>query len=134
MDSQAAIDDFLAGRVFAVVGASRNRDKYGNKVLRCYLQNDLIAWPVNPNESEVEGAECFASLTALPEPVHGVSLITPPQVTEGVVDEAAQLGIRRLWMQPGSESDSAVARAEELGIAVISGGPCILVSLNYKEG
>lgn len=133
MDSQAAIDDFLAGRVFAVVGASRNRSKYGNKVLRCYMQNDLIAWPVHPGETEVEGTECVPDLASLPEPVHGVSIITPPAVTESVVEQAGELGIRRLWIQPGAESDAAIARAEALGMSVVSGGPCILVALGYQE-
>ena len=133
MDSQGAIDDFLAGRVFAVVGASRDRSKYGNKVLRCYMQNDLIAWPVHPRESEVEGAECFPDLSSLPEPVHGVSIITPPQVTEAVVEEAAKLGIRRIWIQPGAESDAAMERAREHGMSLIAEGPCILVALKFRD-
>jgi len=133
MDAKALIDDFLVGKVFAVVGASTDRSKYGNKVLRCYLQNDLVAWPVNPREEEIEGVPCYPDLASLPESVHGASIITPPGVTLRVVEQAAQAGIRRLWMQPGSESDEAVARAEELGLSVIAGGPCLLVALGYRE-
>lgn len=133
MHVRSAIDDFLAGDTFAVVGASTDRAKYGNKVLRCYLQNDLTAIPVHPSASEIEGVACVPSLSALAEPVHGVSIITPPPITERVVEEAAELGLTRLWMQPGAESEDALARAEELGLSVIARGPCLLVVLGFRE-
>ncbi|MFT7669017.1 MAG: putative CoA-binding protein [Planctomycetota bacterium] len=133
MDVQANIDEFLVGQVFAVVGASTNRSKYGNKVLRCYLQNDLIAWPVHPSEVEIEGVPCVSDFDSLVESVHGLSIVTPPLVTESVVEAAAEAGIKRLWMQPGAESNKAISRAKELGMTVIAGGPCILVALGFKE-
>lgn len=133
MDVQAEIQEFLAGTSFAVAGASRNREKYGNKVLRAFLQNDLVAWPVHPTEEEIEGVACSPDLASLPEAVHGLSIITPPAVTETLVEEAAAVGIKRLWMQPGAESPTAVERARELGLHVISGGPCILVALKFRD-
>ncbi len=133
MDVQASIDDFLAGQVFAVAGASRDREKYGNKVLRCYLQNDLIAWPVHPTEEEVEGVPCSPDLASLPEPVHGLSIITPPAVTSELVEQAAQAGIKRVWIQPGAESNEAISKAKDLGLTVIAGGPCLLVALGFGE-
>jgi len=133
MNDQASIDAFLAGKSFAVVGASRDRSKYGNKVLRVYLQNGRTVYPVNPNIDEVEGLPCYPDLASLPEPVHGVSIITPPKVTESVVEQAGQLGIGHLWMQPGAESETAIRRAEQLGINLIAGGPCALVVMGYRE-
>ncbi len=133
MDVQAAIAEFLSGKVFAVAGASTNREKYGNKVLRAFLQKELVAWPVHPSETEIEGVPVSASLAALPEAVHGLAIITPPAVTEGLVEEAHRLGIKRVWMQPGAESPEAIARAKELGMLVIAGGPCLLVALGYRE-
>ncbi len=130
---QDKISEFLAGDVFAVVGASNDRWKYGNKVLRCYLQNGRKPIPVNPNATTVEGIAAVPDLASLPEPVHGASIITPPDVTERIVEEAAAAGITRLWMQPGAESDRAIERAEELGLSVIVGGPCVLVALGYRE-
>jgi predicted CoA-binding protein len=129
----ASIEKFLEGRVFAVAGASSDRSKYGNKVLRCYLQHGLKAYGIHPREQQVEGAACFAKLVDLPESVHGLSIITPPSVTEKLVEEAAQAGIRHLWMQPGAESPAAIARARALGLEVIAGGPCLLVVLGYRE-
>lgn len=133
MDTRREIDDFLAGSAYAVVGASTNRAKYGNKVLRCYLQNGRTAYPVNPRAKTVEGLPCWPDLASLPGPVHGASIITPPEVTEQVVEEAAAAGIKRLWMQPGAESAAAVERARELGLSVIAGGPCLLVAMGYRE-
>lgn len=128
-----SVQDFLAGSKFAVVGASKDRSKYGNKVLRCYMQHGRTVYPVHPAADVIEGLPVSANLSSLPEPVHGVSIITPPAVTEAVVDEAIQLGIKHLWMQPGAESPSAIARAEAAGIDVIANGPCLLVVLGYGE-
>ncbi len=130
------IDAFLAGTRFAVAGASRDRAKYGNKVLRVYLQNGREVHPINPNAGEVEGLPAYADIATLVKVVpdiHGVSIITPPEVTEKLVEEIAVAGIRHIWMQPGAESERAVARAKELGLNVITGGPCILVAMGYRE-
>ena len=119
---------FLAHDAFAVVGASDNRSKYGNKVLRAYQQRGHRAFPVNPNQAEVEGLPCYADLASLPEPGRAVSIVTPPQVTERIVAQAAEAGVEYVWMQPGAESAAAVRRTEELGLTVIAGGPCVLVA------
>lgn len=128
-----ATQRFLSESRFAVVGASSDRSKYGNKVLRCYLQNGRDAVPVHPREPVVEGVTACASLSAIPGGVGAVSVITPPAVTERVVEEAGKLGIRHIWMQPGAESDAAIARARALGMNVIAGGPCVLVVLGFSD-
>ena len=133
MDARQEIDEYLSGSAFAVVGASNDRAKYGNKVLRCYLQRGRKAFPVNPRELEIEGAPSYPDLASLPEPVHGASIVTPPEVTERIVEDAARAGVKRLWMQPGAESPRAIERARELGLSVIAGGPCLLVALGYRE-
>jgi predicted CoA-binding protein len=134
MSPAERIREFLAAGPWAVVGASSNRAKYGNKVLRCCLQNGKTpVYPVNPRAGAIEGLAAHPSLSALPEPARAVSIITPPEITEAIVDEAARLGIRRLWMQPGAESPRALALAEARGIDCIAGGPCLLVVLGYRE-
>ncbi|MCY2961291.1 MAG: CoA-binding protein [Planctomycetota bacterium] len=133
MDAGEQIEDFLRGQAYAVVGVSKDRAKYGNKVLRCYLQKGRRAIPIHPREAEIEGQKCVPDLFALREPVHGLSIITPPAITERIVEDAAAAGITRLWMQPGAESPRAVERARELGMSVIAGGPCLLVALGYRE-
>jgi predicted CoA-binding protein len=129
MDETRAIEDFLAGTTYAVAGASNDRSKYGNRVLRAYVQHGRSAIPIHPREKVVEGIDAVPDLASLPEPVHGLSIVTPPRVTEQLVEDAARAGITRIWMQPGAESDAAIERAQELGLTVIAGGPCVLVSL-----
>ena len=133
MNIQERIAEFLAGSPHAVVGASQDRSKYGNKVLRAYQQHNLPAFPVNPNADEVEGVPAYPDLASLPESVHGISVITPPKTTDVIVQQAGELGIKNVWMQPGSESEEALSRAEELDMNVIAGGPCALVVLGYRE-
>ena len=133
MSEQELIKQFLAGKRFAVVGASTDRAKYGNKVLRVYLQNNLDAVPVNPNAEEVEGLPAYRDLGFVPDEIDGVSIITPPAVTEKVVEQAVARGIKNVWMQPGAESPAAIETAQRAGVNVIAGGPCILVALGYRE-
>ena len=127
------IDDFLAGDRIGVVGASKDPAKYGHQVLVDLVAHGYDAIPVHPREAEIEGRACVASVTDLPDDVHGLSIITPPAVTETVVTDAIAKGIRRLWMQPGAESASAIALAAETGLTVIAGGPCILVALRTRK-
>lgn len=128
-----AIQQFLAQKRFAVVGASADRVKYGNKVFRCYQQHGLNVVPVNPKDALVEGRRAFSMLSKVPTKIDAVSIITPPKVTESVVEEAGKLGIQHVWMQPGAESDAAIAKAKAFGMNVIAGGPCLLVALGFRE-
>jgi predicted CoA-binding protein len=132
-DPRRIIGEFLARGPYAVVGASADRAKYGNKVLRCYLQHDLEVYAVNPNCSEVEGQVCHANLRQVPAQVRGVSVITRPEVTEKIVEDAAAAGVEFVWMQPGAESRAAITVAEESGLKVIADGPCVLVALGFRD-
>ena len=133
MTIQEQIQQFLASPAFGVVGASTNRQKYGNKVLRCYLQNGRKAIPINPNEPEIEGIPCAATISDLPPDVESISMITPPDVTAKLVPLALEKGIKNIWMQPGAEHPEAVALCRERGINVIADGSCVLVVLGYHE-
>jgi predicted CoA-binding protein len=133
MTIQERIDRFLSAEAFGVAGASINRQKYGNKVLRCYLQHSRRAVPVNPNEAEIEGVVCVKGIGDLPPEVKSLSMITPPAVTEQIVPLAIAHGIENIWMQPGAESPAAVALCQEKGVNVIADGSCLLVVLGYHD-
>ena len=133
MSVQEQIDQFLSAAAFGVAGASANRQKYGNRVLRCYLQNGKRAVPLNPKEAEIEGIACVASVDDLPAEVTSLSMITSPAVTEQLVPQAIAHGIRNIWMQPGAESPAAVALCREKGVNVIADGSCLLVVMGYHE-
>ena len=133
MTIKQQIEQFLSSPIFAVVGASTNRDKYGNKVLRCYQQNGRPVIPVHPKEKQIEMVDCVASVMDLPDQVESLSVITPPGVTEKIVVQAGAKGIKNIWMQPGAESPAAVKYCEEQGLNVIADGSCLLVVLRYHE-
>ena len=130
----ASIHKMLNPKSLAIVGATP-RLQYGGRMLAAALNasDRLRVYPVNPRADEVEGLESYADLAALPRPVRAISIVTPPSITERVVEQAAELGIRHIWMQPGAESDKAVGRAERAGMNVIAGGACALVVQGYHE-
>jgi len=134
MTIEESIESFLGARTFGVVGASSNREKYGNKVLRCYLQNDREALPINPRGDIIEGLPVVRDIAALPAEVSALSIITPPKISEQVVEAAIARGtIRHLWFQPGAESPVASSKARNAGINVIDDGSCLLVVLGFRE-
>jgi predicted CoA-binding protein len=130
---EAQIEKFLSSPAFGVAGASTSREKYGNKVLRCYLQHGRRAVPIHPREPSIEGVACVTSIANLPPEVKSLSFITPPPVTEQLVEQAIAKGIENVWMQPGAESAKAIARCREAGVNVIGDGTCLLVVMGYHE-
>jgi predicted CoA-binding protein len=132
MTSKAAVEDFLGQQTLAVVGASRDEKKFGNKVYKDLIRKGYKTYPVNPNAEEIEGQPCYPDLSALPEAVDGVVFVVPPAQTEKVVREAAEVGVSRVWMQQGSESADAVRFCEDNGISVVA-GECILMFAEPAE-
>lgn len=124
-----SIETFFESPAFGVAGASNDRSKFGNRVLRAYLSHGRKAYPVNPNESKVEGISCVASVGELPPEVESLSIITPPHITEQVVKAALDKGIRNIWMQPGAESAAAIQACLDAKVNLIADGRCVLVEL-----
>lgn len=133
MAKKEQVEKFLTSAVIGVVGASNKRDKFGNKVLRCYLENGYRAIPVHPAQKEIEGLDCVASVADLPDEVKSISVITPPKITEKVVQMAAAKGIENIWMQPGAQSDTAISFCQQQGINLIADGTCVLVELGFSD-
>lgn len=133
MKDNALIQQFFTSEAYGVVGASTNREKYGNKVLRVYLQKHKKVYPINPHEKIIEGLTALPDVNALPEKVKSISIITPPPITEEVVVAAIHKGIKNIWMQPGAESEKAIKAAQHADINVIANGPCILIYLGFNE-
>ena len=134
MDESERIDRFLRSSRVAVVGASTSRAKFGNKVFRAYLRHGIDAVPIHPREPTIEGHVAYPDLASVPGRIEAVSLITPPRITEQVVEQALARGMTHLWMQPGAESPRAVDIAQRAGANVIFGGACVLVELPRRVG
>ena len=127
------VSAMLNAETYAVVGASRDTAKYGYLVYKAVKAAGKTAWPVNPSATNVDGDHCYPALDALPGVPEVAVLIVPPAVSESVVAECARLGIKNIWMQPGAESEAAVAACHAHGIAVVSGGPCLMVLLRTAQ-
>jgi len=128
MIPKASIEDFLDQKKIVVVGASRNRKKFGNAIFRELKSKGYQVFPVNPNATTIDNVPCYPSIKEVPEAADAVVLIVPPSVTEQVVLEVIQANIRRVWMQPGCESIRAVKLCRERGINVVY-GECLLMFL-----
>src|SRR3982750_2086904 len=106
-------------KVVAVIGASSNRNKFGNRAVRAFRQQGYTVVPINPNEPEVEGLRTYASVLDVPGTVDMASFYVPPEIGEQVIAEVAQKGIAEVWLNPGAESDALIARARALQITPI---------------
>lgn len=118
-DKERLISDFVNRRVWAVVGASQDRGKFGNRVFRSLCEAGYVVYPVNPKGGTLEGVQVYPTLADLPEMPEVVDFVVPPPVTEKVVKEAHRLGLNRLWMQPGAESEEAIAYCQANGIQLV---------------
>ena len=117
----------------AILGASKNRAKYGNKSVRAHSQQGYDVYPVNPNADEIEGLSAFASLADVPvQHLDRISVYLPPPVGIALIDEIAAKGCDELWLNPGSESDELIARARELGLNVVVA--CSIVDVGVSPG
>jgi len=116
----------------AIIGASKDRRKYGNKAVRAFLQQGYSVYPVNPKESEVEGLPVFRSIGDVPERPNMVSVYVPPEILKNLLPEIAAKGCDELWLNPGTESDEVLAEAERLGLNVIQA--CSIVGVGVSPG
>lgn len=132
-DQQPNITEFFKSEAFGIAGASSNREKYGNRVLRCYLQHKKKIYPVHPKAENLEGFACLKTLAQLPSNVKSLSIVTPPAVTEKIVAQAIAHGIKNIWLQPGAESAHAIDICRKNNINLICNGPCVLVELGFDE-
>jgi predicted CoA-binding protein len=123
----------MAKKTVAIVGASADRSKYGNKAVRAFQDAGWIVFPVHPTLKEVEGLEAYPNLDALPvTELDQVSLYVPAQAGIHVLDQAARKRPRELWLNPGSESPELLHRARELGLSVIQA--CSILGVGKYPG
>jgi predicted CoA-binding protein len=122
---QELIKEFMAKKRFAVVGATDNAEKYGNRIFKNLTSRGYEVYPVNPNLKEIEGVKCYPSLAELPVKVDVVDFVVPPNVTESILKECKRLELDRIWLQPGSESDAAIAYCHDNKLKVVY-GTCVM--------
>jgi hypothetical protein len=106
-------------KVVAVIGASNDRHKFGNRAVRAFRQQGYTVVPINPNVAEVEGLKSYASVLDVAGLIDMATFYVPPDVGERIIDEVARKQIREVWLNPGAESDALVARARALHLQPI---------------
>jgi predicted CoA-binding protein len=119
-------------RTVAVIGASNNRRKYGNKALRAFLAQGYAAIPINPREKEIEGHRAYASVLDVPETIDMATVYVPGHVGVRVMEELAAKQVGEVWLNPGADDPDVVARARELGLHVIQA--CSIIGIGESPG
>jgi predicted CoA-binding protein len=117
----------------AIVGASRDRAKFGNKSVRAHLQAGYDVYPVNPRGGEIEGLPVYRQLADVPvADLDRISVYVPPSIGLSLLPEIARKGCRQLWFNPGSDSDELLERARQLGLEPIVA--CSIVDVGASPG
>jgi len=125
-NSKQLIDEFVGLKSLAVVGVSRNKDKFGSAIYRELTTKGYKVFPVNPEMDMFEGDRCFAGVGALPEKPEGVLIVVQPKAAVKILEETAAAGVEYVWLQQGSNSPEGEARAKELNLKLVS-GECIFM-------
>ena len=124
---QDLIEEFMAQKRFAIVGATADTNKYGNEIFRNLTSRGYEVYPVNPRLEELEGTKCYPSLSDIPVKVDVVDFVVPPPVTTEILKECMKLGLDRIWLQPGSESEAAIAFCNENDLKVVH-SVCVMMN------
>lgn len=114
----------------AILGASNDRAKFGNKAVRAFVRQGCEVFPVNPKEQIIEGLRAFKSIADVPVRPHKISVYLPPPVLHKLLPDIAAKGCDELWLNPGTESDEVLAEAERLGLNVIQA--CSIVGIGVS--
>jgi uncharacterized protein len=119
----------------AILGASADRSKFGNKAVRAFLAKEYTVYPVNPKGGEIEGLPVRHSLSDIPVDVKldRITVYLPPAVSLKMLPQIVARGCKELWLNPGSESDELVAAAEKAGLNVIQACSIVDIGMSPHE-
>ena len=120
------ITAFIQHKNLALVGASRDGKSFGNFARKELVERGYQVTLVHPEAKEIDGQPCFPDLASVQSQVGGVVVCVPPAKAEGVLRQAAELGLRNVWLQQGAENPQLVALGQELGLELVT-GKCILM-------
>ena len=119
-------------KTVAIVGASNDRHKFGNKALRAFQSEGHTVIPINPHESQVEGIKAYASVLDVPGPIDMATVYVHGDVGVTIMDELAKKSVPEVWLNPGADDDPVVERARVLGLNVIIA--CSIMGVGESPG
>ncbi|SRR6266536_3925852 len=120
-------------KTVAIIGASNDRAKFGNKAVRAFRRQGYTVFPVNPHESRIEGLPVYPNILDLPVRPHSVSAYVRPSVLLKMLPDIAAKGCDELWLNPGTESDEILAEAARLGLNIVQACSILGVGLSPAE-
>lgn len=120
------VKDFLNQKSFAVVGSFRNQSKYAYRIFKKLKQKGYTVFPVNPRGGQIDDDKCYPNIKDIPEDIDVADIVTPPRVTEAVVKDCKDRGVKKVWLQPGAESQEAIDFCKKNKIDVVH-GLCIML-------
>jgi predicted CoA-binding protein len=120
-------------KVVAVIGASSDRSKFGNRAVRAFRQQGYTVIPINPHEDQIEGLKTYKSVLDVPGAIDMASFYVPPDVGQSVMDEVAKKGVAEVWLNPGAESDRLILHAKSLHIEPIVACSIVGIGQNPYE-
>lgn len=123
--------EMLDKKIWAVVGVTANKDKFGYKIWKKLMEHGYEIYGVNPNYDEIEGKKIYSSLKDLPKKIDVVDMVVPPKIGTKTLDEAKEQGIEYIWFQPGTHNDDIIKKAEDLGFKFIK--DCVYATLKKLE-
>ena len=125
------LEEAVQKKIWAVVGATNNKEKFGCKIYNRLVKAGYEVYPVNPGLTEIDGAKCYPSIEELPVIPEVVNVVVPPKIAVETVKAAAEKGTKIVWLQPGADKQEVVQAAQEAGIEVIK--DCVLTRIFIKK-
>jgi len=125
-------EKMMNSKVWAVVGVTGNKDKYGYKIWKILMDHEYETYGVSPNYEELEGIKIYSALKDLPVKPDVVDMVVAPKISINILDEAKELGIKYIFFQPGTYNDEVVKKAEELGLEYLL-DDCVYATLKREK-
>ena len=119
-------------KIVAVIGASNDRRKFGNKALRAFAHQGYTVVPINPHEREIEGHRAYATVLDVPGTIDMATVYVPPEIGIGVMNELAEKKVGEVWLNPGADGPKVVERAGQLGLKAIQA--CSIIGIGESPG
>jgi predicted CoA-binding protein len=120
-------------KTVAIVGASNDRHKFGNKALRAFQAEGHTVIPINPHEDQVEGITAYASVLDVPGPIDVATVYVQPEIGAALLQEFERKQIPEIWINPGAEDDALMAEAERRGLNVIYACSIVAIGRNPSQ-